>query len=170
MDPLPLLVQHSLDEKASNQTMAMAHLAQHISVSKHASFASARPASFSALKQLGLPWHSEGYPWLLMRLWQKHSMHQLCIFRVIEILLTGDVWVLFTTRVDGAWIHLVCNYVKYIISLILCPLPTMWRTKYLSARPSRRMVSSGFFHQNWSIQSAYTISFLCIFFFCCQVS
>lgn len=45
MDPLPLLVQHSLDEKASNQTMAMAHLAQHISVSKHASFASARPTA-----------------------------------------------------------------------------------------------------------------------------
>ena len=45
MDFAPLLVQHSLDEKASNQTMAMAHLAQHISASKHASFASARPAA-----------------------------------------------------------------------------------------------------------------------------
>lgn len=40
----------------------------------------------------------------------------------------------------------------------------MWRTKYLFARPSRQMVSSGFFHQNWSIQSANTVSFLCIFF------
>lgn len=120
MDPLPILVQHSLDEKASNQTMPMAHLAQHISVSKHASFASARPtAAIFFLRWNNLGCH--GTQQAIHDSWwdsdRSTPRAHFGSFGVIEILLIGDVWVWFISRVDGAWrlvslvawVHLVCN-------------------------------------------------------------